>query len=110
MRWARKLSVAGLLLAQLFILSLGYGASAQLPDPQNLFQEALAAQQRGDATLAARKYQELLWLYPDIVAARANLGVVLVSLGRFDEAITQYREALKQVPGNRDLRLNLALA
>jgi hypothetical protein len=33
-----------------------------------------------------RKYQELLRLHPDMAAARANLGVVLVSLGRFDEA------------------------
>jgi tetratricopeptide (TPR) repeat protein len=45
-----------------------------------------------------------------MVAARANLGISLVSLGRFDEAIEQYRAALEQAPGHPDLRLNLALA
>jgi tetratricopeptide (TPR) repeat protein len=98
------------LFGALFILGLAYATSAQGPDPQQLFQEAFAAQQRGDATLAVLKYQELLRLYPDVVAARANLGVVLASLGRFDEAIVQYRSALRQVPDNRGLRLNLALA
>src|SRR5204863_7128 len=45
-----------------------------------------------------------------IVAAHANLGVVLVSLGRFDEAITQYNIALAEAPGSPELRLNLGLA
>ena len=85
-------------------------AVAQGPTPEQLFQEAQQAQQRGDYAVAVDKYQELLRAYPDIVAARANLGVALVSLGRFDEAIKQYRVALEQVPGNHDLRLNLALA
>jgi tetratricopeptide (TPR) repeat protein len=97
-------------LGALIILKLASATSAQAPDAQQLFQEAFAAQQRGDATLAVSKYENLLRLYPDMVAARANLGVVLVSLGRFDEAIVQYRAALRQAPGNRDLRLNLALA
>jgi tetratricopeptide (TPR) repeat protein len=94
----------------LSIPALGRAALAQGPDPQQLFQEAMSAQQRGDAALAVSKYQELLRLYPDMTAAHANLGVVLVSLGRYDEAIAQYRAALQQVPGNRDLRLNLGLA
>jgi tetratricopeptide (TPR) repeat protein len=106
-----RVSIIGLgLFAGVSILSLAHGASAQGIDPQQLFKEAYEAQQRGDATLAVSKYQELLWIYPGVVAARANLGVVLVSLGRFDEAIAQYREALKQAPDERGLRLNLALA
>jgi tetratricopeptide (TPR) repeat protein len=31
-------------------------------------------------------------------------------LARYDEAIDQYRAALEQIPGNSELRLNLALA
>jgi Flp pilus assembly protein TadD len=91
-------------------LTLAPAASAQAPNPEQLFREAYAAQQRGDATVAVQKYQELVRLHPEITAARANLGVVLVSLGRFEEAIVQYRAALQQAPGNRDLRLNLGLA
>jgi tetratricopeptide (TPR) repeat protein len=97
-------------LAALFILSLACAAFAQGPDPQKLFQEASDAQQRGDATQAVRKYQELIQLRPDMIAARANLGLALVSLGRFDEAIAQYRTALAQAPGDHDLRANLAMA
>jgi tetratricopeptide (TPR) repeat protein len=98
------------LLGALCALGPAFASSPQAPDAQQLFQEAFQAQQRGDATVAVRKYQELIRLHPDMTAARANLGVVLVSLGRFDEAIAQYRAALQQVPDNRDLRLNLALA
>jgi tetratricopeptide (TPR) repeat protein len=92
------------------VLGLAPATSAQAPDPQQLFQEAYGAQQRGDAALAVRKYEELIRLHPEIIAARANLGIVLVSLGRYDEAIAQYRAALQQAPGNPDLRLNLGLA
>src|SRR5579863_666433 len=59
-------------------------------NPRQLFQEAQQAQQRGDNALAVSKYQELLRFHPEIVAAHADLAVVLVSLGRYDEAISQY--------------------
>jgi tetratricopeptide (TPR) repeat protein len=104
-------SIAGLgLFGAFFILIFACAAFAQGPNPQQLFQEALAAQQRGDAALAVSKYQELIRLHPEMTAARANLGIVLVSLGRFDEAIEQYRAALQQAPDSRALLLNLALA
>jgi tetratricopeptide (TPR) repeat protein len=107
--WRSPITRSGLVGA-LTILTLVHAAPAQGPDPQQLFQEASKAQQRGDAALAVRKYEELIRLHPEIIAARANLGIVLVSLGRYDEAIVQYRAALAEVPGNPDLRLNLALA
>jgi len=52
----------------------------------------------------------LLGISPNLVDARANLAAALVHLGRFEEAIGQYRTALKQDPENKDIRLNLALA
>jgi tetratricopeptide (TPR) repeat protein len=91
-------------------MTLAHAASAQAPDPEQLFREAYEAQQRGDAALAVSKYQQLVKLHPDVVAAHANLGVVLVSLGRYDEAITQYHFALAQAPGDPALRLDLGLA
>ena len=94
-----------------FVSSLATAATpAQSPDMKQLFQDAYAAQQRGDAALAVGKYQELLRLQPDMIAAHANLGVVLVSLGRYDEAITQYNIALAEAPGDPALRLDLGLA
>src|SRR5579871_4395692 len=84
-------------------------ASAQPPSPEQLFKEAVAAQQHGDDAAAVRKYQELLKRFPDAVEARANLGAALAKLGRYDEAIEQYRAALAR-KDNPALRTNLALA
>ncbi len=92
------------------MLVLAACAQAQPSTPEQLFREAVAAQQRGEDTVAVQKYQELLKLRPDVVEARANLGVSLTKLGRLDEAIEQYRAALATNEGNAPLRLNLALA
>jgi tetratricopeptide (TPR) repeat protein len=83
---------------------------AQELSPEQLFREAQQAQQSGDNELAVQKYQELLASHPQVVAARANLGIALAALGRYDEAVAQDTAALQLVPGNRDLRMNLALA
>ena len=84
-------------------------ACAQSSGPEQLFRDAVAAQRHGDDALAVRKYQELLKRYPDAVEVRANLGAALAKLGRYDEAIVQYRAALAKKE-NADLRFNLALA
>ena len=78
--------------------------------PEQLFRDAAEAQKRGDDALAVRKYQELVKLRPDVLAVRANLGAALAHLGRYEEAIAQYRAALALAPGHPGLRLNLALA
>ena len=92
------------------LLLVAGAASAQSSSPEQLFRDAVAAQQRGDDALAIRKYQGLLKLNPDVVEVRANLGAALARLGRFDEAIEQYRAALAKNKGNSALRFNLALA
>ncbi len=92
------------------LLSFVCLAPAQVPGPEQLFREAVAAQQRGDDALAIRKYQDLIKLRPDMVELRANLGASLARSGRFDEAIEQYRIALARSANNAALRLNLALA
>src|ERR1035438_7783294 len=84
-------------------------ACAQSSSPEQLFRDAVAAQQHGDDALAVRKYQELLKRYPDAVEVRANLGAALARLNRYDEAIEQYRAVLAK-KDNAGLRLNLALA
>jgi tetratricopeptide (TPR) repeat protein len=88
----------------------GAPSPTEAPDPRQLFDEAQAAEQRGDKTLAIQEYKELIQFHPEVVAAHANLAVLLSSLGRYDEAITQYQIALTEAPGSPPLRLNLALA
>jgi tetratricopeptide (TPR) repeat protein len=83
---------------------------AQEPSPEQLFRDAMAAQQRGDDETAIAKYRELIRLRPDVVEVRANLGAALAHAGRYDEAIEQYQTALAKLPDNSALRLNLALA
>ena len=91
-----------------FLIAAG-AACAQSSNPQQLFHDAVAAQQRGDDALAIRKYQEILKSYPDSLEVRANLGAALAKLRRYDEAIEQYRAVLAK-KDNPGLRLNLALA
>jgi tetratricopeptide (TPR) repeat protein len=91
-----------------FLIAAG-AACAQSSNPQQLFQDAVAAQQRGDDALAIRKYQEILKSYPDSLPVRVNLGAALVKLNRYDEAIEQYRAVLSK-NDNPAVRLNLALA
>lgn len=91
-----------------FFIAAGV-ACAQSTNPQQLFRDAVAAQQRGDDALAVSKYQELLKSYPDSLEVRANLGAALARLNRYDEAIEQYRAVLAKKE-NAGLRLNLALA
>jgi len=84
-------------------------ACAQSPSPEQLFREAVSAQQHGDDARAVGKYQEILKRYPDSLEVRANLGAALSKLGRYDEAIVQYGAVLAK-KDNAGLRLNLALA
>jgi tetratricopeptide (TPR) repeat protein len=85
-------------------------AGAQDAPPEQLFGRALEAQQRGDFAQAASLYGELVKAQPGFFGAWANLGVTLVRLGRFDEAVEAYRTALKLDSSNAPLRMNLALA
>ncbi len=97
------------LLTRTLLFLLASLAFAQAQSPEQLFRDAVAAQQRGDDATAIRKYQELLKIRPDVVEAHANLGATLARQGRFDEAIQHYRAALAKAEGNPALRLNLAL-
>ncbi len=94
----------------LLAVVLSCAAAAQASSPEQLFRDAVAAQQRGDDAVAIRKYQQLLKIRPDVAEARANLGAVLSKQNRFDEAIEQYQKAIEKSPANPALRMNLALA
>ena len=57
-----------------------------------------------------REYRRFLDAHPANVEARSNLGVVLVNLGRYEDAIAEYTVALTAAPSNPIVRLNLGLA
>ncbi len=84
-------------------------AQTEAADVQRLFREGLELQQKGDLQGAIAAYQHLLQIRADVPPAHANLGVALARLGRYQEAISNYNDALKGGE-NPATRLNLALA
>lgn len=93
--------------AFLFAASL---LSAQKPDPEQLFNQAMAAQQRGDLQAAVSGYESVLKVMPRLIPARANLAAAQLQLGRVDEALANYRTALSEDPKNVQLAVVLANA
>ena len=81
---------------------------AQSPD--DLLKQAIALHQSGDIEHAIPAYQKYLAQRPDSPMALSNLGAAYARLARYQDAIVQYRHALKLQPGNAPVELNLALA
>lgn len=96
----------------LIIVVLAVGLRAQVPPGHCDFDSALRLHQAGDLDGAVAGYRACLAVEPGRVDARSNLGAVLVRMGRFEEAIRDYLEALKTAPPDLAprLRFNLALA
>jgi tetratricopeptide (TPR) repeat protein len=83
------------------------GQSSQ--SPQELLKEAVALHQQGKLDEAIRDYDLFLDMYPDAAEVRSNLGAALVSTGKYQRAIDEYKLALLKKPEPK-LHLNLALA
>jgi Flp pilus assembly protein TadD len=66
-------------------------------------------QAEGQFAQAVTEYEVAL-RYDDSAEVHNNLGVALVRLGRRDEAIAHFREALRLQPGDIGARDNLARA
>ena len=89
------------------------GVLAQAPataSAPSLFETAVKAQQAGDFAAAEADYRKFLELQPRSVEGLANLGVVYVNLGRYDDAIASYRKALEISFLRAPIRMNLGLA
>ncbi|MGD0568236.1 MAG: tetratricopeptide repeat protein [Candidatus Sulfotelmatobacter sp.] len=96
-------------IAAIFSLSISV-ALAQQPEPEQLLNSAIEAQQRGDYQTAIRDYRKLLELRPDTVEAKVNLGAALVHVGDFDGAIAMYKSALPSMSQKNGVLRDLALA
>jgi len=94
-------------LAALLLLA-GAPLVAQQQDP--VLANALQAHRDGDLDAAVTGYRDYLTRHPDNFEIRSNLGAVLSHQGRFEEAIVEYKAALKQAPSNPGIVTNLALA
>lgn len=102
---------AALLASALSSLVLSTGvAPAQTPNPDQLFRDAVDAQQRGDFETAIRDYREALKVRPNTVEARVNLGAALAHEGQFDAAIAEYRSALRGLSDKTAVLIDLGLA
>jgi tetratricopeptide (TPR) repeat protein len=88
------------------------GLPAQTPIGRCDFDSAVALHQSGDLAGAVAAYRACLAVEPTRVDARSNLGAVLAKMGRYQDAIEEYLEALKTAPPEISprLRFNLALA
>ncbi|HEY2015067.1 MAG TPA: tetratricopeptide repeat protein, partial [Bryobacteraceae bacterium] len=84
----------------------------QAPPAGCAMDRAVQLHQAGQFPAAIREYQQCIAAEPDRAEARSNLGAILANLGRYQEAIDQYRAALKVAPAAIAPRLhfNLALA
>ncbi|MEZ5786990.1 MAG: tetratricopeptide repeat protein [Xanthobacteraceae bacterium] len=77
-------------------------------DLDALFQNALVAEETGDAATAEQLYRRMLKAEPADADALFNLGNLLRSLGRAVEAEAVYRDATKTAPHFPEVWYNLA--
>ncbi len=91
------------------LASAGVLAGQTARNPQDLLKEAESLHRSGKLDPAIKDYRLFLKQYPDVAPVRSNLGAALAGAGRYEEAIVEYRRALKlqHLP---QIRLNLALA
>src|SRR5499427_7630576 len=107
-----------LIFAFITLLTLSAPAEAQAArpapgadeNPERIFARAYQLHQSGDIEGAIREYQAYLKLRPERVEARSNLGAALARLGRYSDAIEQYKRALALDGRNQGIRFNLAVA
>lgn len=85
-------------------------AQTRSDDVEQAFAHATRLHESGDIEGAIRGYQSILARRPERVDVRSNLGAAYSRLGRYEEAIAQYKEALKVDGRNQTIRFNLALA
>jgi len=98
----------------LLLLTVQAEPSVSLPagadELRALFAEAVRLHQARQLAAAADAYGRFLKEQPRNVEALSNLGAVLAAQGRYEDAISRYREALAVDARRTAVRLNLAVA
>lgn len=75
-----------------------------------IYNSAVVAALRNQPALAVEGFRRTLAIDPESREARENLAGMLASLGRYDEAIVLYREAIARAPGDSELEALLSRA
>lgn len=99
----------------IFIFSLGALSAGQVTAQsaaavEQEFELATRLHQSGDLQGAVRAYVAILEKHPARVDVRSNLGAAYSALGRYEQAIEQYKRALVIDSTNPAIRFNLAMA
>jgi len=100
------------LLSSILILGAVFSAQVLAQDPavEREFERATQLHQSGDLQGAVRAYLAILDTHPARVDVRSNLGAAYSALGRYEDAIDQYKRALVIEGSNYAIRFNLAMA
>lgn len=91
-------------------LVVGALAQTRSDNVEEAFARATQLHNSGDIEGAIRGYETILAMHPDRVDVRSNLGAAYSRLGRYEDAIAQYKQALTRDGRNQTIRFNLALA
>ncbi|HSE15633.1 MAG TPA: tetratricopeptide repeat protein [Pyrinomonadaceae bacterium] len=97
----------------LIVLLLAWaGVPAQDPSAavEREFERATQLHQSGDLQGAVNAYLAILTKNPARVDVRSNLGAAYSALGRYEDAIREYKRALIIDSNNHAIRFNLAMA
>lgn len=100
-------------LSRVVVVLLLVWGSVLAQDPGTVerdFDRATQLHQSGDLQGAVRGYLGILANYPARADVRSNLGAAYSALGRYEDAIEQYKRALLIDGSNYAIRFNLALA
>src|SRR5215216_3383570 len=92
--------VALLISGAVFARQASAQTGAQDPAVEREFERATQLHQSGDLQSAVRAYLAILATHPARVDVRSNLGAAYSALGRYEEAIDQYKRALAIDPTN----------
>lgn len=85
-------------------------AQSRSAEAEQAFAAATRQHEQGDLEGAIKGYQSVLKQFPNSVDVMSNLGAAFAGLGRYEDAIAQYKRALSIVGDNPTIRFNLALA
>ena len=93
--------------ASIFLGSLG-GATQK--DSTILNMQALIELERGDNSAAMALFKQAIKVNPNDLAARMNIGVLLLKYRQLGPAAVQFERVVQVMPSHRDAKLHLAIA